>query len=113
MKKAVNDMNTKQLLNRSAGIAGCLALGVLAMSTVAAPKLKVRILQTNSAGDSVTVIDPLTNKVVGEIAGIEANHGVAIAPDGNSIYISDEAENTLDVADGRTLEVLKHIPLSG
>lgn len=74
---------------------------------------KVRILQTNSAGDNVDIIDPVTNKVVGQIEGIEANHGVAVAPDGSRIYISDEAESTLDVADGETLKVVKRIPLSG
>jgi YVTN family beta-propeller protein len=78
----------------------------------AAPN-KVRIIQTNSAGDNVDIIDPVTNKVVGEIAGIEVNHGVAIAPDGSRIYVSDEAESTLDVADGKTLKVIKRIPLSG
>jgi YVTN family beta-propeller protein len=73
----------------------------------------VRVLQTNSAGDTVDIIDPMTNKVVGHIEGIEANHGVAAAPDGSRIYVSDEGESTLDVADGRTLKVLKRIPLSG
>jgi YVTN family beta-propeller protein len=74
---------------------------------------KVRIIQTNSAGDRVAVIDPVTNKVVGEIAGIEAGHGAGVAPDGSRIYVSDEAESTLDVADGKTLKVIKRIPLSG
>ena len=32
----------------------------------------VRIIQTNSAGDNVHIIDPATNKVVGEITGIES-----------------------------------------
>jgi hypothetical protein len=36
---------------------------------------KVRIIQTNSAGDNVHIIDPATNKVVGEIKDIEAGHG--------------------------------------
>jgi len=40
----------------------------------------VRIIQTNSAGDNVSIIDPVTNKVVGEIRGIEVNHGAAAAP---------------------------------
>src|SRR5437764_8217331 len=42
-------------------------------SKTAAPG-KVRIIQTNSAGDNVDIIDPATNKVVGEITGIEVNH---------------------------------------
>jgi YVTN family beta-propeller protein len=90
-----------------AGMALCL------VSLKAAPNKVVRILQTNSAGDNVDIIDPVTNKVVGEIKGIEVNHGVAAAPDGTRIYVSDEAASTLDVADAKTLEVIKRIPLSG
>ncbi len=47
---------------------------------------RVVIVQTNSAGDSVHIIDPATNKVVGEISGIEVNHGAAVAPDGSRRY---------------------------
>ena len=72
----------------------------------------VRIIQTNSAGDDVSVIDPSTNKVVGKITGIEVNHGAAASPDGSRIYISNEAESTLDVVDGKTFKVIKNIPLS-
>jgi len=82
-------------------------------ATIAARTGHVRILQTNSAGDSVHIIDPATNKVVGEIKDIEVNHGAAVAPDGSRIYVSNEADTTLDVADGRTLKVTKKIPLSG
>ena len=74
---------------------------------------KVRIIQTNSAGDNVHVIDPATNKVVGVIAGIEVSHGAGVAPDGSRIYVSDEADSTLDVADAKTFKVIKRIPLSG
>ncbi len=74
---------------------------------------KVRIIQTNSAGDMVSIIDPATNKVVGEITGIEVNHGAAVAPDGSHIYISNEAESTLDVVDGKTLRVTNQVKLSG
>jgi len=61
----------------------------------------------------VHVIDPATNKVVGVIEGIEVNHGVGAAPDGSRIYISDEAESTLDVVDAKTLKVMKKVKLSG
>jgi YVTN family beta-propeller protein len=74
---------------------------------------KVVIIQTNSAGDNVSIIDPVKNTVVGEITGIEAGHGAAVAPDGSRIYISDEGESTLDVVDAKTLKVIKRIPLSG
>jgi YVTN family beta-propeller protein len=73
----------------------------------------VRIIQTNSAGDDVSIIDPATNKVVGVIHGIEVNHGAAVAPDGSRYYISNEGESTLDVVDSKTLKVTRSIPLSG
>jgi YVTN family beta-propeller protein len=73
----------------------------------------VRIIQTNSAGDNVHIIDAATDKVVGEIAGIEVNHGAAAAPDGSRYYISNEAESTLDVADARNFKVTRNIKLSG
>jgi YVTN family beta-propeller protein len=38
---------------------------------------------------------------------------VAVAPDGSRIYVSDEAQSTLDVVDGKTLKVTNRIPLSG
>jgi YVTN family beta-propeller protein len=72
----------------------------------------VRIVQTNAAGDSVMLIDPVTNKVVGEIGGIEVNHGAQPSPDGSRLYVTNEAESTLDVADLKTLKVIKHIPLT-
>jgi YVTN family beta-propeller protein len=85
------------------------------LSTLSLPAAgkRVVIVQTNSAGDNVHLIDPVTNKVVGVINGIEANHGAAVAPDGTRIYISDEADSTLDVVDGKSLKVIKRIPLSG
>lgn len=73
----------------------------------------VRIIQTNSAGDDVSIIDPATNKIVGTITGIEVNHGAAAAPDGSRYYISNEGKSTLDVADAKTYKVIRSIPLSG
>lgn len=84
----------------------------LTLSAAAQPR-RVVIVQTNAAGDNIHLIDPATNTVVGEIGGIEVNHGVAAAPDGSRFYVTNEAEHTLDVVDGRTLKVTNHIPLSG
>ena len=89
-----------------------LAVALLAIPLAAATG-NVRILQTNSAGDNVHIVDPATNKVVGTINGIEVGHGVTAAPDGSRIYVSNEADHTLDVADGKTLKVIKKITLSG
>jgi len=105
-------MTTTHALRRCLSVVKGTAIIVLCATSVAAQN-KVRILQTNSAGDNVHVIDPVTNKVVGVITGIEVNHGVGVAPDGSRIYVSDEAESSLDVVDGKTLKVIKKIPLSG
>jgi YVTN family beta-propeller protein len=88
------------------------ALSLTAAWTLTLQASTVRIVQTNSAGDSVMLIDPATNSVVGEIKDIEVNHGAAVAPDGSRFYITNEAESTLDVADSKTLKVVKHIPLT-
>jgi YVTN family beta-propeller protein len=90
----------------------CLAGVVVAVVSLGGAG-KVRIIQTNSAGDFVSVIDPATNTVVGVIKGIEVNHGAAAAPDGTRLYVSNEAESTLDFVDAKTLAVIKHVPLTG
>jgi YVTN family beta-propeller protein len=87
-------------------------LGVLAAITLLHAD-SARVLQTNSAGDNIHVIDPATNQVVGTIEDIEVPHGVSIAPDGKRIYVTDESLSTLDVVDAKTLKVTKRIPLSG
>jgi YVTN family beta-propeller protein len=71
------------------------------------------VLQTNAAGDNVHVIDGATNKVIGQIKGIEVAHGIKAAPDGSRYYISNEPKHTLDVVDAKTLKVIQEIPLSG
>jgi len=73
----------------------------------------VRIIQTSAAGDDSYVIDPDTNKVVGIIEDVEIPHGIAAAPDGSQLYLSNEALHSLDVVDSRTLRVKRRIPLSG
>jgi YVTN family beta-propeller protein len=96
-------------------LAGLAALSLYALSCAfpAAQESKLRIIQTNSAGDNIHIINPATNKVVGEIKGIEAPHGVVVAPDGGRIYVSEQADNTVAVLDGKTLQVTGRIPLSG
>jgi len=72
----------------------------------------VRIYVTNSAGDSIHVIDPAINKVVQVIKGIEAAHGIAFAPDGSRVYVSNEADSTLDVFDRKSGRLMKKVALS-
>src|SRR5438067_3120755 len=92
-------------IRRSAYLGLLLALPLMAAT--------VRIVQTNSAGDNIHLIDPATNKVVGIIKDLEISHGATYAPDGTRYYISDEPKETLDVVDAKTLKVTKEIKLSG
>jgi len=71
-----------------------------------------RIYVTNSAGDTIDVIDPATNQVVQVIHGIELPHGIAFAPDGSRIYVSNESESVLDVLDRKSGEILKKVALT-
>ncbi|HLQ50517.1 MAG TPA: hypothetical protein VK129_03410, partial [Terriglobales bacterium] len=72
-----------------------------------------RIYVTNSAGNTIDVVDSATNKVVQVIKGIEVPHGVNFSPDGKRVYISNEAEAVLDVVDRETGAIIKAVPLSG
>src|SRR5258708_14033567 len=61
-----------------------------------------RIYVTNSAGDTVDVVDVSTNKVVQVIKGIEVPHGVNFSPDGKSVFISNETDKVLDIVDQKS-----------
>jgi len=72
-----------------------------------------RIYVTNSAGNTIDVVDSATNKVVQVIKGIEVPHGVNFSPDGKRVYISNETEKVLDIVDRETGQIIKAVPLSG
>ena len=73
----------------------------------------VRILQSNNAGNIHHIIDPATNRVTGLIRGCPNPHNLTTHPDGLYYYCSNEAEDTVDVFDTRTLQLVMQIPLSG
>ena len=75
--------------------------------------LPVQIYITNSASDTIDVVDPATNKVVKVIHGIELPHGIVFSPDGTRIYVSNESESVLDVVDRKSGDILQKVPLSG
>jgi YVTN family beta-propeller protein len=92
-----------------------IGVGLAAILTLplAAQSGRAVIVQTNSAGDSVHLIDPTTDKIIAEIPDAEVIHGVAAAPDGSKLYLSDESADTVDVVDMKTLRITKRIPLTG
>src|SRR5215470_4429225 len=112
-KDGRTNMTSKHALRGGLAALAGIVLCTVSFSSVDAQQSKLRIVQTNSAGDNIHIIDAATNKVVGEIKGIEAPHGLAVAPDGSRIYISEQADRTLTVIDGKTLQVTKRIALSG
>jgi YVTN family beta-propeller protein len=103
------------MIRSSQGNRVLLVLGAvtLMLVTAGAQSRVVRIIQTNAAGDNAHVIDPATNKVVGVIEGIEVPHGVAAAPDGRKVFITNESMRTIDAINPQTWKVEKRIPLSG
>ena len=97
----------------NAAICRRLLLSALLLATSIPVAAQVRIIQTNSQGNNIHLIDPATNQIVGEVTGVPINHGAAGAPDGSRLYFSSEAEQSLHVVDGKTLQLTKKIPLSG
>ncbi|HWY06482.1 MAG TPA: cytochrome D1 domain-containing protein [Candidatus Acidoferrales bacterium] len=82
--------------------------------SVASPSVTAaRIYVTNSAGNTVDVIDSSTNQVVQVIRGIELPHGVVFSPDGKRVYISNESESIVDVVDRESAKILEKVVLSG
>src|SRR5258705_11481453 len=106
-------MTNRQVILRCVAVTAAIFLCTMGLTAQDHGGRKVRILQTNSAGDNVHVIDPATNKVVGVIEGIEVNHGVGGSPDGTRIYISNEADSTLEAGDAKTVKVIKNRKPSG
>jgi YVTN family beta-propeller protein len=88
---------------------------LLAVPALLAPSFagSVRIYQTNSAGDHVDVIDPVTNRVVLKVEGIEVPHGVGFSADGKRAYITCESESTLWATDTATGKLIAKAKLSG
>jgi YVTN family beta-propeller protein len=60
-------------------------------------------------GSHVTVFDTRTLKVAGDIPGLSAIHGVALAPELNRGFISNGGDNTVTVLDLKTLNKLDSV----
>src|SRR5271155_2505125 len=84
----------------------------IAIAPLPASAGTVRIYVTNSAGDAIDVIDPVTHKVVQEIKDVVGAHGIAFSPDATRVYVSNEETSTLDVFDRKTGKLIKKVPLS-
>jgi len=74
---------------------------------VAPGKGTTLIYVTNSAADTIDVIDSRSNQVVQVIRGIELPHGVTFSPDTSRVYISNESESVLDVVERNSGNIQK------
>jgi YVTN family beta-propeller protein len=90
-----------------------LFLLVLLISASSLGANTVFIYVTDSAADTVEVIDPVTNTVVQVIQGIEVPHGVNFSKDGTRVYISNESQHELDIVDQKLGKIISRVPLSG
>jgi len=81
---------------------------IAALPLAAAP---LRIYVTNSAGDNITIIDPVSDHVVGEFRVSRNPHGIVPSPDGKRFYISSEGENVLDVVDRSSFRIIRRVPI--
>src|SRR5215471_12097720 len=91
-----------------------LAFGALccgAVSGAGAGGSQLRIYVANSDDTKVTVIDPATNTVSGEIAVSANPHGIVPSPDGKRFYVSSESKDLLDVVDRSSGKVIKSVPI--
>lgn len=84
---------------------------VLLAMPVAQGASRIYVLN-NSAGATVDVIDPATNKIVQRIEGISDAHGATFSPDGSRAYITSESENALYEVDTKAGKVLRKLEMS-
>jgi len=61
---------------------------------------------TNFGGDGVSVVDPAKGLIVGHIKTGAKPHGVAITPDGATVFVSNEGDGTLSFIDPRSNTVM-------
>ena len=61
-------------------------------------------------GDRVTVIDPAARKVVGELRGLGAAHGIAFDPASKLIFADDSEDSSTTAFDATTLEARFKLP---
>ena len=77
----------------------CACLLALMLFAAALGTAQVRIYVANGGDSRVTVIDPETNKVTGEIAVSPNPFGLAASPEGHWLYVTSRTKGVLDAVD--------------
>lgn len=94
-------------------IAAVVALSGLASGPAWGQTYGARAYVANYGGDTVSVIDDGSRKVVATITTGARPVSVTIAPDGGAVYVSNEGANSLSVIDPATNTVIGTVSLSG
>jgi YVTN family beta-propeller protein len=71
----------------------------------------LRVYVANTDGASISIIDPLANRTIGEISVSKNPHAVILSPDKTRFYVPSESEDVLDVIDRPTLKSIAKVPL--
>ncbi len=70
-----------------------------------------RVYVANTISGHVTIIDAVTNTVLGSVISGSIPFGVAVHPSGNLVYLTNSGEDSVSVIDTATRAVLKKIPV--
>jgi YVTN family beta-propeller protein len=70
-----------------------------------------RLYVVNTGGSSLSVVDPISARAIGEIRVSKHPHAIALSADGKRFYVTSEEENVLDVVDRASERIVKRIPL--
>jgi len=71
----------------------------------------LRVYVANTDGATISIIDPSTNQVIGEIPVSKNPHAVLLSPDKSRFYVPSESQDVLDVMDRPSLKSIARVPL--
>ena len=95
-------------------ISGLLAIAAVAVAGLlgSAEALAQNAYITNTSGDTVSVIDTATNRVVGSPIPVGIGpFGVAVTPDGSHVYVANGSSGTVSVIATASNTVTATIPV--
>ena len=82
------------------------SLGAMSFN-VHASESRLRAYVTNFEGEKISVIDLLEQKEIAQITTGQKPHGVAIAPDGSDVFVTNEGDGTLSFIDPKEIRSLR------
>lgn len=82
-----------------------------AFLTIPLMATSLRVYVANTDGASISIIDPLTNRAIGEISVSKNPHAVILSPDMTRFYVPSESEDVLDVIDRFSLNRIAKVHL--